>query len=199
MMLRTLKSFSCLLFIVYCLLYLVFPSPVFAACKETDFSCLETIFTNVLHFAIAGAAIASFVMILMGGFSWLSSGGDPKHLEQARDKITYGIAGLVIMILAWFILSFIYQFTGVDVTKFEIPAGSGGGGTTQTVPAGGYIRPNIPGVTNAPITIPPQLQQYIPLIQQYCPTCTINPDGSITAPSQYHSIIRQYCPQCIIK
>lgn len=124
------------------LLSLFFPSPVFASsCNSpvvnvpggpgrppmaiggfATFSCLEDIFTNVLHYAIAGAAIASFIMILMGGFSWLTSGGDPKHLEQARDKITYGIAGLVIMILVWFILKFLSTFTGViDINYFAIP------------------------------------------------------------------------------
>lgn len=87
---------------------------------QIDFSCLESVFSKILNIALSGAAIATFVMILMGGFSWLSSGGDPKAMEKARDQLTYGITGLFLMIASWFILKFIKDFTWVDVTSFKI-------------------------------------------------------------------------------
>ncbi len=99
------------------------PTNVYAQfCKDTeDFQCLENVFIQVIRVAVAGGAIATFLMIVKGGFTWMTSGGEPKQVEAARDSITYGIAGLVIMILIWFILKFIKEFTGVDVTSFEIP------------------------------------------------------------------------------
>ncbi len=97
-------------------------APAFAAvCTDAkNFKCLEDIFARILNIALSGGAIGTFVMILMGGFSWLSSGGDPKAMEKARDQLTYGIVGLFLMVAAWFILKFIKDFTGVNVTDFKI-------------------------------------------------------------------------------
>lgn len=104
------------------------PSLVFAASPHCagnliDFVCLEDIFANILHLAIAGASIGFFIMILSGGLKWLTSSGDPKDLENAKGRITFAAFGLFLMLLAWFILKFFYVFTGViDITTFHIPS-----------------------------------------------------------------------------
>ena len=56
-----------------------------------------------------------------GGFRYLTSMGDPKGTETAKNTLTYAVLGLVLIIGAWFILQFIEEFTGVKVTEFEIP------------------------------------------------------------------------------
>lgn len=84
------------------------------------FDYLETIFTNILHLAMAAAGIAVFVMLLIGGFKYLTSAGDPKAAESARGTLTWAIIGLFILIGAWFILKLIEEFTGVTVSTFSI-------------------------------------------------------------------------------
>ena len=88
-----------------------------------EIQALETLFSNILAVATALAGLAVFIMLIAGGLSWLTSGGDPKKVESARNTITYAIAGLVLLILAWLILRFIKEFTGVDVTIFQLPSG----------------------------------------------------------------------------
>ncbi|HUS60256.1 MAG TPA: pilin [Nevskiaceae bacterium] len=80
----------------------------------------EEIVRNILNIAIRLAGVALFIMLIVGGFKYLTAGGDPKKAEAAQKTLTYAIGGLVLVILAWFILLFIKEFTGVDVTKFQI-------------------------------------------------------------------------------
>jgi len=67
------------------------------------------------------AGIAAFIMLIVGGFQFLTAGGDPKKTQAASSTLTYAIFGLVAVIAAWFILLFIEKFTGVRITDFDIP------------------------------------------------------------------------------
>lgn len=83
--------------------------------------CFEAIFVLILRIVIPLAALALFVMILIGGFKFLTSAGDQKATASAKQTITYAIMGIVLMVLAYLIFKIIYFFTGVDVFKFVIP------------------------------------------------------------------------------
>lgn len=84
------------------------------------FKDLEFIFTRVLNVIVQIAVVAVFIMLLLGGFKFLTSGGDPKAAESAKNTITYAIFGLIALIGIWLILKFIEVFTGVNVTNFRI-------------------------------------------------------------------------------
>jgi hypothetical protein len=107
---------------------LLSPLPACADCwadcapeEIATIQCIECIFMNFLNIATTLAGLAVFVMFIAGGFQYLTSMGDPKGTESARNTLTYAVLGLVLVIAAWFILQFIEEFTGVTVTEFEIP------------------------------------------------------------------------------
>lgn len=77
-------------------------------------SDLVQIMFDLLNLAIRLAGIATFIMIVIGGFKYLTAGGDPKAAESAKNTLTYAILGLVLIIAAWFIIRFIAEFTGVS-------------------------------------------------------------------------------------
>ena len=52
-------------------------------------------------------------MLIVGGFKYLISGGDPKQTKSATATITMAVVGLIAAIAAWFILRFIAHFTGL--------------------------------------------------------------------------------------
>jgi len=81
---------------------------------------IEEIVKIVLNYAVRLAGIAVFIMLLVGGFKYLTAGGDPKKAEAAQKTITYAIFGLALLIGGWFILKLIQEFTGVPVTEFSI-------------------------------------------------------------------------------
>jgi len=88
--------------------------------KIATLSCFEVIITIFLNITIRLAGIAAFVMLIVGGFQFLTAGGDSKKTQVASNTLTYAIFGLVAVIAAWFILLFIEKFTGVKVTEFNI-------------------------------------------------------------------------------
>ena len=94
-------------------------------CIENDVATIqgfECIFQNLLQVATTLAGIALFIMLLVGGFKYLTSGGDPKGSEQAKGTMTSAVLGIIVLIGAWLILKFIAEFTGIpNLTIFKIP------------------------------------------------------------------------------
>lgn len=85
------------------------------------FKCFEVIFSNILTVAVSLAVLALFVMLIIGGFKFLTSSGDPKATGSAKQTMTYAIAGIGLMAIAFLIFRLIEYFTGVDITTFTIP------------------------------------------------------------------------------
>lgn len=81
---------------------------------------LKVIFGNIVRSFITLSGMALFILLLVGGFKYITSGGDPKALESAQKTITYAIGGLVVILLSFLILVLIKTITGVDVTQFNI-------------------------------------------------------------------------------
>ena len=104
---------------------LFFPAPVFAAewsgdvAKIQDFNVL---FANIAQVIVYFAGLVFFIMFIRGGFSYLTSGGDPKKTAKATSTLTLSIIGLVGVIISFLIIKFIGDFTGINnVTEFNIP------------------------------------------------------------------------------
>jgi len=83
-------------------------------------SDLEVVFKNVVGVILGLAGIVFFILLLLAGFKFITSGGDPKALESAQKTLTYAIGGLVVILLSYLILVLIKTITGVDVTIFKI-------------------------------------------------------------------------------
>lgn len=84
--------------------------------------CLVPLFENIVKAVVAFGGIALLLMLLIGGFNFLFSAGDPKKLEQARGTISQAVIGLVIMSAAYVIIALIGKFTGIEsITTFTVP------------------------------------------------------------------------------
>ncbi|MBI4039491.1 hypothetical protein HY388_01525 [Candidatus Daviesbacteria bacterium] len=117
-----------LLLVIFTLYPLPFTLPVYAAKpfgtttgnQPAQLKDLEVVFANIINVAVALAIIALLVTIVMAGFKYLTSAGDPKATQQAGQALTFAFVGMTLFILAWFILLLVKQITGVDVTIFKI-------------------------------------------------------------------------------
>lgn len=85
-----------------------------------ELSQLEDVFGSVVTSLLALGGIVLFLMLLSGGFKYLTSGGDPKATESAQKTLTHAIGGLVMLAGSFLILKIISTFTGADVTNFVI-------------------------------------------------------------------------------
>ncbi len=88
--------------------------------EPASFKDLGKMVTNILNIAVRMAGIAAFIMLIVGGFQYLTAGGDPKKTQAAGQTITYAIFGLIAVIAAWFIILFLEKFTGVSLTEVEL-------------------------------------------------------------------------------
>ena len=75
---------------------------------------LGVAFSSILNIIMLVAAILVFVYLIIGGITWLTSGGDKAKTEKARGQITAAIIGLVIIAASWAIFNLILGFLGFN-------------------------------------------------------------------------------------
>lgn len=80
----------------------------------------NTLFSNILGVIVGLAAIVFFIMLIVGGYKFITSGGNPKAAESAKHTLTYAILGLLLVASAFLILELVEQFTGASVTEFNV-------------------------------------------------------------------------------
>lgn len=76
-------------------------------CNQTTsgtFNKYATLIINLLSVIIGFVAV---VMIIIGGFKYITSGGSSEKVSGAKNTILYGIIGLVIVALAQIIVQFV--------------------------------------------------------------------------------------------
>lgn len=84
-------------------------------------SDLSTLFLNAVSALIVLAGIVLFIMLMVGGVKFITSGGDPKSVEGAKHTITYAVGGLLLILLSYLILVIISNITGAaGLLKFTI-------------------------------------------------------------------------------
>ncbi len=110
----------------YWVIGLFLPSPAHAqvagGCGDVaTIGCLEQIFSNVVKSMVSLAIVALFIMIIVGGYKFIFSGGDAKQVEGAKGTLTGAILGMVVIVSAYLILRLIGNISGANVTEFTIP------------------------------------------------------------------------------
>ncbi len=89
--------------------------------KPAEIGDIVNVIKNIISLLVPAAAIAFLLMLIIGGFQFLVSGGDPKAAAGARSTLTYAIIGIILVVISWLILLLIKNITGVDVTTVQIP------------------------------------------------------------------------------
>jgi len=111
-----------MIFFLLAVYFVVATRPAYAIANDpARLSDVVGIIRNIISILAPAAAIAFFIVILVGGYQFLTSGGDPKATGQARNTLTYGIIGVILVVAAWLILTVIKNITGVDVTTVRFP------------------------------------------------------------------------------
>ena len=81
----------------------------------------ECLFFNILQVITVFAGLAFFVMFIVGGFQYLTSKNEPKAVALASNTLTMSFIAVIGIMLSWFVLRFITNFTGIDVLNLRIP------------------------------------------------------------------------------
>ena len=68
---------------------------------------LPDIITTIINVMLFIAAALAVIMIIYGGIRYITAHGDEKQVKVAKDTIVYSVAGLIIAILAYALVTFI--------------------------------------------------------------------------------------------
>ncbi|MEA3398326.1 MAG: Ig-like domain-containing protein [Patescibacteria group bacterium] len=104
----------------------------------------RTAAVNVIKIALTFLGIIAIVMILYGGFVWMTAAGDPGRVEKAKKILISAIIGLIIILSAFLIVQFIFNkisgaLTPTPCTTGDVrPCSACEGAGTQTCTAGAW-------------------------------------------------------------
>jgi hypothetical protein len=59
--------------------------------------------------------------LIMGAFAWLTSNGDKGKTEEARNKITTAVIGMIILASVLAMVGFVQYILGIQILTFGIP------------------------------------------------------------------------------
>ena len=67
----------------------------------------RVIVASVINVILGFLGIIAVVIILLGGFKWMTAGGSEHKIGEAKKLITAGVIGLVIILASWGIATFV--------------------------------------------------------------------------------------------
>lgn len=70
-------------------------------------SDLQTTIGSLIRVALGFLGVVAVVIILFGGFKWMTAGGNEEKVSEAKRLIIAGIIGLAIILSAYAIASFV--------------------------------------------------------------------------------------------
>ena len=62
---------------------------------------------TILAYVFALTATIAVLMIVIGGFRYITAGGDPNSTAQARKTVLYAVIGLLVTMAAYSIVTFV--------------------------------------------------------------------------------------------
>ncbi|NCU38955.1 hypothetical protein EOL96_07985 [Candidatus Saccharibacteria bacterium] len=76
-------------------------------CASKDSEDATTLAQNLINLLLFLIGIVAVVMIVIGGFHYVVSNGDANKTAAAKNTILYSVIGLIVAILASFIVTFV--------------------------------------------------------------------------------------------
>jgi cytochrome bd-type quinol oxidase subunit 2 len=102
---------------------------------------IASIIGTLLSVTMTVGMLLLLFYLIMGGFAWLTSNGDKGKTEEARNKITTAVIGMLILASVLALVLFIQYILGIQVFTFGVrdPSSTSGTGSSQD---GGFLFQN---------------------------------------------------------
>lgn len=78
--------------------------PEFGTFDLNEKQGLNEIIAWFYYFIVGISGFAAFVMLVIGGFKYLSSAGNPSTITDAKDQMQKALLGLLLILISWLIL-----------------------------------------------------------------------------------------------
>lgn len=88
-----------------------------SAPTEYRFFDLGDILTTLLPYIFVLAGIILFGYLIMGGFEFLTSAGNPEKIKTAQKKLVNAIIGFVIIFAAFWLVQILEEILGIGIFR----------------------------------------------------------------------------------
>ncbi len=75
---------------------------------------LGGIVSSFLPYILGIAGLVLLLFLIMGGFQYLTSGGDPKATQSAQAKMTSAVVGFILLFVAYWLFQIIGILLGIN-------------------------------------------------------------------------------------
>lgn len=83
---------------------------------------LPSLIAQIVKTSLLLVGVIALAFVVYGGFRYITSRGDEREVEEAKNTITYAVIGIVVIGLAYAIIDLVFRAFG--------GSGGSGGGTT---------------------------------------------------------------------
>jgi len=83
--------------------------------SKAGYSSIGAFISTVLPNVYVIAGIILFFLFLFGGFSIITSAGDPEKQKQGQQTLTAAVLGFVLVFASYWIIQIIEILTGVEI------------------------------------------------------------------------------------
>ena len=82
--------------------------------NPTNLSSAGAVLVLAVRILLIGAGVVAVLAIIVGGYTYITSVGNPENVGKAKATIMYGVIGLLICLLAVYIVQFLFiKYLGV--------------------------------------------------------------------------------------
>lgn len=81
----------------------------FAKNKFANNPPLEGVINTLINVLLSVAGTLAVLFLIIGGYQYITSLGNPEQISKAKSSITYSIIGLIIVILSYVIVKFVFN------------------------------------------------------------------------------------------
>ncbi len=84
-----------------------FPNPLRA-------NTFTELFVGIVNRIVGIVSTLAVLMIIVGGFQYMLSGGSEENIKKARKTIQWSLVGLLIVLSSWSLLKVVLEILGVE-------------------------------------------------------------------------------------
>jgi hypothetical protein len=79
------------------------------------FTNIGDIISALLPYIFVLAGLTLFILLIIGGFGMLTSGGSPEKMKAAQGKITSAVIGFVIIFISYWLMRILEIIFGISI------------------------------------------------------------------------------------
>ncbi len=93
--------------------FLIEIDPLNTGKRAGQFNTISDLISVLLNYVYPLAGLILFIFLIIGGFSMLTSAGDPEKIKAGQGKITSALIGFLIIFVSYWIIKILQVILGM--------------------------------------------------------------------------------------